>query len=169
MSASNGQAESPVQTTWLTTEQQQAWRTLISLVTRLPAALDTQLQRDSALTHFEYFVLSALSEVPDHKLQLSLLAQQANASLSRLSHVVTKMEKAGWVKREVIRGSRGSNAVLTDAGMSKVVEAAPGHVRLVQALVFEGLDDSQVAQLSALSAAMVDQLDKGIAGGLGKA
>lgn len=50
-----------------------------------------------------------------------------------------------------------------------MIEAAPGHVRLVQALVFEGLDDSQVAQLSSLSAAMVEQLDKGIAGGLGKA
>ena len=169
MSGSNGQAESPLQTKWLTTEQQQAWRTLISLVTRLPAALDTQLQRDSALTHFEYFVLSALSEVPDHKLQLSLLAQQANASLSRLSHVVTKMEKAGWVKREVIRGSRGSNAVLTDEGMAKVVAAAPPHVASVQGLLFEGLDDRQVAQLSSLGTAMLTQLDKGIAAGLGKA
>lgn len=167
MSETHGQVEP--QPTWLTTEQQEAWRTLISLVTRLPAALDTQLQRDSALTHFEYFVLSALSEAPDRKLQLSLLASQANASLSRLSHVITKMEKAGWVKREVIRGSRGSNAVITDDGMAKVVAAAPGHVRLVQSLVFEGLDDTQVALLSALTSTMVAQLDKGIASGIGRA
>lgn len=91
MSEPTAQPDAQSQTKWLTAEQQEAWLTLIALVTRLPAALDTQLQRDSALTHFEYFVLAALSDAPDHKLQLSVLAQRANASLSRLSHVVTKM------------------------------------------------------------------------------
>ncbi|WP_234552468.1 MarR family winged helix-turn-helix transcriptional regulator [Rhodococcus qingshengii] len=169
MSEPTAQPDAQSQTKWLTAEQQEAWLTLIALVTRLPAALDTQLQRDSALTHFEYFVLAALSDAPDHKLQLSVLAQRANASLSRLSHVITKMEKAGWVKREVIRGSRGSNAVLTDEGMAKVVAAAPPHVASVQGLLFEGLDDRQVARLSSLGTAMLTQLDKGIAAGLGKA
>lgn len=169
MSEQTAQSDAQTRTKWLTGEQQEAWLTLIALVTRLPAALDAQLQRDSALTHFEYFVLAALSDAPDHKLQLSVLAQRANASLSRLSHVITKMEKADWVRREVIRGSRGSNAVLTDEGMAKVVDAAPSHVASVQALLFEGLDAVQVAQLSSLSNAMLTQLDKGIAQGLGKA
>ncbi|MDV7244093.1 MULTISPECIES: MarR family winged helix-turn-helix transcriptional regulator [Rhodococcus] len=157
------------ETRWLDTDQQQAWLTLIALVTRLPAALDAQLQRDSALTHFEYFVLASLSGEDNHRLQLSLLAQRANASLSRLSHVITKMEKAGWVRRESIRGSRGSDAVLTDAGMAKVVDAAPPHVESVRALVFDGLSTDQVRQLSELGSAMLTQLDKGIAAGTGRA
>lgn len=156
-------------TTWLTEAQQDAWRTLVSLITRLPAALDTQLQRDSDVTHFEYFVLAVLSESPDRRLRLSELACQANASLSRLSHVVTRLEKRGWVRRESVTGVRGAFAVLTDDGMAKVVEAAPGHVTTVQALVFEGLDDTQVTQLQALGTALVAQLDKGIAAGTGKA
>ena len=45
-------------TRWLDDEQQRAWRALISVAMRLPAALDTQLQRDHGLTHFEYYVLS---------------------------------------------------------------------------------------------------------------
>lgn len=154
---------------WLTDSQQEAWRSLVAIVTRLPAALDTQLQRDSSLTHFDYFVLSVLSEDPNRRIQLRDLAKFANASLSRLSHVVTKLEKAGWVRRESIEGSRGSYAVLTDAGMDKVVEAAPGHVATVQALLFEGLDDDEVARLGALSSVMLTQLDKGIAEGTGKA
>lgn len=154
---------------WLTDEQQAAWRSLVAIVTRLPAALDTQLQRDSSLTHFDYFVLSGLSENPDRRVQLRDLATYANASLSRLSHVVTKLERAGWVKRESIAGSRGSYAVLTDAGMDKVLEAAPGHVATVQALVFEGLADDQVARLGELSAVLLEQLDRGIADGLGRA
>ncbi|WP_430332764.1 MarR family winged helix-turn-helix transcriptional regulator [Rhodococcus sp. ACT016] len=162
-------AQDSTGTKWLTDAQQDAWRALVSLVTRLPAALDTQLQRDSDLTHFEYFVLAVLSESPDRRLRLSELAGQANASLSRLSHVVTRLEKRGWVRRESVAGTRGAFAVLTDDGMAKVVEAAPGHVDTVQALVFEGLDDDQVAQLSALGKALVVQLDKGIAAGTGKA
>ncbi len=65
-------------------------------------------------------------------------------------------------------GTRGAFAVLTDEGYDKVVEAAPGHVATVQALVFEGLDDKQVMQLSTLGKALVDQLDRGIAAGTGK-
>ncbi|MFD4468916.1 MarR family winged helix-turn-helix transcriptional regulator [Rhodococcus sp. NPDC058505] len=154
---------------WLTDEQQRAWRELVALTTRLPAALDTQLQRDAKLTHFEYFVLAVLSEAPKRRLQLSVLATAANASLSRLSHVITKMEKAGWVRRKAIVGARGSFAVLTAAGHAKVAEAAPGHVETVQALVFDGLDDDQVRELIALGKTMVTQLDSAIAEGTGKA
>lgn len=154
---------------WLTEAQQKAWRSLVALVTRLPAALDAQLQRDSQLTHFDYFVLATVSENPQRRIQLRDLAEYANASLSRLSHVVTKLEKAGWVRRESIPGSRGSYAVLTDSGMAKVVESAPGHVGTVQALVFEGVTDAEVEQLSTLSATLLAQLDKGIAAGTGHA
>lgn len=165
----SGNPDSPDSPRWLDENQQRAWRSLVAIVTRLPAALDTQMQRDSNLTHFDYFVLSGLSEDPNRRIQLRDLAKYANASLSRLSHVVTKLEKAGWVRRESIEGSRGSYAVLTDAGMSKVVESAPGHVATVQALLFEGLDTEEVRQLDALSRVMLTQLDKGIAEGTGKA
>ncbi|TFI45191.1 MarR family transcriptional regulator [Rhodococcus sp. 1R11] len=154
---------------WLTESQQEAWRALVALVTRLPAALDAQLQRDSQLTHFDYFVLAVVSENPQRRIQLRDLAEYANASLSRLSHVVTKLEKAGWVRRESIPGSRGSYAVLTDAGMEKVVASAPGHVETVQALIFDGLSDAEVGQLSTLSTTLLTQLDKGIAAGTGQA
>ena len=156
-------------TEWLTASQQRAWRKLVALITRLPAALDTQLQRDSALTHFDYSVLAELSEAPGRRLRLSELAQLSNASLSRLSHVVTKLENAGCVRRQSVPGTRGSYAVLTDAGMTKLVEAAPGHVATVQALVFRGLDDEQVAALTELGTALLGQLDRGIAAGTGKA
>ncbi|WP_072688590.1 MarR family winged helix-turn-helix transcriptional regulator [Rhodococcus marinonascens] len=169
MSGNDEARSAHTDTRWLDEEQQDAWLTLIALVTRLPAALDTQLQRDSTLTHFEYFVLASLSGESDRRLQLSLLGRRANASLSRLSHVITKMEKAGWVRRESIRGGRGCDAVLTDEGKAKVVEAAPAHVETVRSLIFDGLSADQVHQLSELSGAMLTQLDKGIASGTGNA
>ncbi|WP_084484691.1 MarR family winged helix-turn-helix transcriptional regulator [Nocardia anaemiae] len=127
-------------------------------MTRLPGALDTHLQRESGVTHFEYWVLTLLSEEPGHRLQMSELAHKANASLSRLSHVVSKLERMGWAQRSATTGRRGVQAVLTDDGYSKIVEAAPGYLEAVRQLVFDGLDAAQTAQLADLSELLVRQL-----------
>ncbi|MEU0507281.1 MarR family transcriptional regulator [Nocardia sp. NPDC005998] len=127
-------------------------------MTRLPGALDTQLQRESGLTHFEYWVLTLLSEEPGHRLQMSELAHKANASLSRLSHVVSKLERMGWAQRSATTGRRGVHAVLTDDGYSKVVEAAPGYLDAVRQFVFDGLEAGQTTQLADLSELLATQL-----------
>lgn len=149
-------------TDWLDPQEQRAWRAVIALSMRLPAALDTQLQRDSGITHFEYFVLAVLSESPDRRLRHSELALRANASLSRLSHVVGKLEKRGLVERIAATGGRGSVAVLTDDGFAKLEQSAAGHVETVRALVFDGLTNDQVEQLIPLGEAMIGQLDRTI-------
>lgn len=151
-------------TKWLDPVEQRAWRAIVALMTRLPGALDTQLQRESGVTHFEYWVLTLLSEEPGHRLQMSELAHKANASLSRLSHVVSKLERLGWAQRSVTAGRRGVHAVLTDDGYRKVVEAAPGYLEAVRHLVFDGLDEAQTAQVAELgellAARLADALDR---------
>ncbi len=130
--------------------------------------MDTQLQRESGVTHFEYLVMALLTEEPGHRLQLSELAFKANASLSRLSHVVTKLERLGWAQRETVRGRRGAHAVLTDAGYRKVQDTAPGYLDAVRALVFDGLDDARTAELVELGELLVAQLDAGLIRGIGR-
>ena len=133
---------------WLTDEQQQAWRRLVTVLFKVPAAMEAQLQRDAGLTHMGYLVLSALSEREDRRLPMSKLAKQATASLSRLSHVVARLEAQGWVRRERNpEDGRVQIAVLTDAGYAKVVDAAPGHAEAVQQLIFDRLTPTQVRQL----------------------
>ncbi|MBF6439046.1 MarR family transcriptional regulator [Nocardia cyriacigeorgica] len=145
-------------TKWLNPVEQRAWRAIVALMTRLPGTLDTQLQREAGLTHFEFWVLSLLSEEPGHQLQMSELAHRANASLSRLSHVVSKLERMGWAERTVTAGRRGVQAVLTDDGYTKVVEAAPGYLDAIRSLVFDGLDAGQISTLADLGEAMATQL-----------
>jgi DNA-binding MarR family transcriptional regulator len=145
-------------TKWLDPVEQRAWRAIVALMTRLPGALDTQLQRESGVTHFEYWVLTLLSEEPGHRLQMSELAHKANASLSRLSHVVSKLERMGWAQRSATAGRRGVHAVLTDDGYLKVVEAAPGYLAAVRHLVFDGLDDAQKAQAAELGELLAERL-----------
>jgi DNA-binding MarR family transcriptional regulator len=134
---------------WLTDEQQQAWRRFVEVLVKVPAALEAQLQRDAGLTHMGYMVLFTLSEREDRGLAMSKLAKFTSASLSRLSHVVARLEAQGWVRRERDpEDGRVQIAVLTDAGYAKVVESAPGHAEAVQQLVFDRLTPAQVRQLA---------------------
>ena len=134
---------------WLDDDEQQVWRRLIGVVLTLPAALEQQLQRDAGISHFEYWVMALLSEAPERRMKLSQLAATANASLSRLSHVITRLQRRGWVSREPCpEDARATYAVLTDAGWDKVVATAPGHVERVRSIVFDGLDRATAAELA---------------------
>jgi DNA-binding MarR family transcriptional regulator len=144
---------------WLTDEEQRAWRRLGAVTMLLPAALESQLQRDAGITHFGYWVLAMLSESPGRSRRMSELAALAHGSQSRLSHLVSKLEERGWVRRErVDDDGRGYVAVLTDEGYDMVVATAPSHVAEVRRLVFDVLTPEQVMALDEICAAMVDRL-----------
>jgi DNA-binding MarR family transcriptional regulator len=133
---------------------------LVSVLELLPNALDTQLRRDAGLMHFEYFVLTMLSEAPKRTLRMSALAAQTNATPPRLSHVVKRLEDRGLVERiPCPEDSRATNARLTRAGWRKVQQAAPGHVAAVRENVIDALTSEQVDQLAAIAEAILGRLD----------
>nr|WP_084699510.1 MarR family transcriptional regulator [Actinoplanes globisporus] len=135
---------------------------LAALLMRLPGALDAQLQRDAALTHFEYLVLSGLSMAPERTMRMSDLAVAAEGSLPRLSQVVSRLEKRGWVRRfPDPADGRVTLAVLTDEGYAKVVAAAPGHVEAVRQLVFDPLTKPQRRQLREIARRIMGAVDPG--------
>jgi DNA-binding MarR family transcriptional regulator len=147
-------------TRWLTEEELTTWVRLVAFTELLPGALDSQLRRDSELSHFEYLVLAMLSEAPVRTLQMSALAQRTNATLPRLSHVVRRLEERGFVERRACPGDgRATNATLTDAGWDKIVASAPGHVEHVRRIVFDALTPEQVTQLDEIAAAVLTHLD----------
>lgn len=133
---------------WLDEEERRAWLGLIAIMRRLEHALDTQL-REEGLTHFEYGVMAALSEAPQRELRMSALAAYAEGSLSRLSQVVARLERKGYIhRRPDPADGRYTLATLTDEGHQKMVSAAPGHVAEVRRLVFDPLTKAQVKQLT---------------------
>ncbi|WP_237047726.1 MarR family winged helix-turn-helix transcriptional regulator [Lentzea guizhouensis] len=145
---------------WLTASQRLAWLDMVRVLTRLPATLEAQLERDAGLTFFEYHVLSMLSEIPSHTLRLSRLAQLTSSSLSRLSNVVKRLEGRGLLAREPDpHDRRASCAVLTEAGMAAVERAAPGHVAVVRELVVDPLEAEQLSQLHAAHERILSRLD----------
>ncbi len=147
-------------TRWLDADELVTWKRLVAVVELLPGVLDAQLRRDSGLTHFEYFVLAMLSEAPERTLRMTNLAQRTNATLTRLSHVVRRLEDRGLVERFPCReDGRATNARLTGTGWDAVVAAAPGHVATVRAEVIDALTPEQVDQLSQIAEAVLRRLD----------
>ena len=117
---------------WLDEQQQQTWRSWLTVSELLPRTLDTQLQRDAGISHAAYVVLAMLSESPTRSRRMSDLARRANQSQSRLSHTIARLEERGWVRRERSReDGRGNLALLTEAGLDVVRSVAPGHVDAV--------------------------------------
>lgn len=145
---------------WLDDEEQQTWLALVSVLIRLPAALDAQLQRDAGISHFEYQVLAGLSMSPGHTLRMSDLAGFADSSLSRLSQVVSRLERRGWVHREPDPADgRYTLAVLSEDGWAKVVQTAPGHVEAVRTHVFDPLTRAQQRQLREIGRRVMRTID----------
>ena len=139
-------------TRWLTDEELSSWMPFIGVVLRLGAALDSQLQRDSELTHFDYLCLAMLSEHADHTTSMSELAGRTNSSLSRLSHVISKLERRGFVSRCRSEISKRVTMVrMTEEGYAVLVAAAPGHVETVRSLVFDGLAPEDVEALGRIT------------------
>jgi DNA-binding MarR family transcriptional regulator len=102
-----------------------------------------------------------LSESDDRTLRMSDLAARANASLSRLSHVISKLERRGWVERLPSPDSRRVTLVrLTDDGWKVLVAAAPGHVENVRSLVFDDLSRDDVAALHRIAGHIVDRIEQ---------
>ncbi|MFY1697406.1 MarR family transcriptional regulator [Solwaraspora sp. WMMD791] len=145
---------------WLDKEELETWFALVGVLARLPGALDRQLQRDAGISHFEYQVMAALSETPERTMRMSRLAMIADGSLSRLSQVVTRLEKRGWVSRAPDpTDGRYTLATLTDAGWDKLVATAPGHVAEVRRLVFDPITKAQSRQLRDIGRRITTTID----------
>jgi DNA-binding MarR family transcriptional regulator len=111
------------------------------------------------MPHTYYEILVALSEAPGRTLRMNQLADVCHSSRSRLSHAVSRLEEAGWVRRESCpTDKRGALAVMTEAGFAAIESAAPGHVEGVRRHVFDVLTPEQVRQLGEISTALRENL-----------
>ena len=145
---------------WLDPKEMDTWLSLWSVLEWLPGRLDAQLREDAGLSLAEYNALSQISQTPDASIRLSELAVVANMKLPHLSRVITRLEKAGWVRRipDPANG-RYTLAQLTEDGTAKVADAAPGHVEAVRRYVFDQLSPEQIDALGETAASIVAAVD----------
>lgn len=139
-----------------------AWLGLIAVAQLLPVALDAQLRRDADLTHFEFMVLTVLRFAPESTLPMTALADATNATLSRLSHVCSRLENRDIVARfQSAEDRRATNVRLTAIGRRRLIRAIPEHVATVRRLVIDVLTPAQLDALAEITGIIRAQLDDG--------
>ncbi|MDO5032169.1 MarR family winged helix-turn-helix transcriptional regulator [Corynebacterium sp.] len=145
---------------WLDEDELSAFVSLMSVSIRLTNVLDAQLRDDAGLSFFEYTVLSRLSEAENREMRMRDLALTANGSLSRLSQVVSRLEKQGWVSRHPDpHDGRTTIAQLSDAGWQKVLATAPGHAAQARRSVVDNLSHEQICQLHEINRRIIEAIE----------
>jgi DNA-binding MarR family transcriptional regulator len=141
-------------------EEVAAWRAIAQVMHRLRWALECQLERDADLSFVEYHTLARLSEEPGHTLRMSELAVVTNQSLSRLSHLVKRLESRGLLRRETdAADGRFTNAILTNEGYARLAASAPAHAETVRALVIDAFSAPELQQLREASERILARIE----------
>jgi DNA-binding MarR family transcriptional regulator len=134
-----------------------AWRSLLRAHATLMRQLETDLERETGLALADFDVLAQLA-VAGGELRMTELAAQALISRSGMTRRVTRLVDKGLVRRaNADADARGVVVGLTDAGVARLTETAPVHVRRVSELFVAQLDDQELAVLeSALDKVTID-------------
>ena len=148
---------------WLDSEEQGSWRAYVMGTELLQHQLDRELREEHEISFTEYEVLVRLSETEDRRMRMALLAESMSHSRSRVTHTIARMEEADFVRRQPCESDgRGVEAVLTEDGHRKLVEAAPTHVRGVRKHLVDIASREDFAALGRIFNEVSDRLLKGM-------
>jgi len=134
-----------------------AWRSLLRAHATLMRQLETELEQQTGLALADYDVLAQLA-IADGELRMTELANRALISRSGMTRRVARLVDEGLVRRaDAGADGRGVVVALTDAGVARLAETVPAHVRGIAEYFVSRLDDQELAVLeSALDKVKVD-------------
>jgi DNA-binding MarR family transcriptional regulator len=135
----------------------EAWQALIRAHATLMRQLANDLVEEVGLTLGDFDVLAQLGQAGG-ELRISELAAQAYSSRSGMTRRIDRLVDEGLVTRANSKiDGRGVVVALTAAGVDRLAEAAPVHLRRVSELFVERLSDVELAILArALEKVCVD-------------
>jgi DNA-binding MarR family transcriptional regulator len=135
----------------------EAWSSMLRAHASLMRRLDTDLVRETGLPLADFDVLAQLARAHG-ELRMTELAERALISRSGMTRRVARLVDEGLVRRaNAGTDARGVVVALTDAGVARLAETAPVHVRGIADLFVAKLDDQELALLErALSKVIVD-------------
>jgi DNA-binding MarR family transcriptional regulator len=140
-----------VTTTVPDADQLAAWRLFLRAQAHLSRVLEAELLAEHGLPLASYDVLVQLAEAPGRRLRMTELADRVLLSRSGLTRLVDRLEKDGLVERQACPGdARGTHAVLTEAGLTRLRSASPTHLRGISEHVTEVLSPDELDQLGRL-------------------
>ncbi|MCO1577641.1 MarR family transcriptional regulator [Crossiella sp. SN42] len=144
---------------WLSEAELRTWITFVEATHLLERRLEHQLQTDGGLSHAQYDVLTTLSATPGQRMRMTELAGRTVVSKSGLTYQVSRLERAGLVRREsCATDERGVVAVLTEAGQRLLDKIAPGHVDTVRDYLIDLMTAEERAVLERVMSAVRERV-----------
>src|SRR6266850_7516423 len=120
-----------------------AWGSLLRAHATLMRRLDTDLERETGLSLADYDALAQLA-IAHGELRMTELANRALISRSGMTRRVARLVEEGLVRRsEANADGRGVLVALTDAGVARLAESLPAHVRGIAEHFVSRLDDQE--------------------------
>jgi len=110
-----------------------AWRAFLFAQAAVLRELETDLVAEQRISLGEYDALVQLAIPEDRRLRMSELAERLVISRSGVTRLVDRLENQGLVVRSLCApDGRGAYAVLTEAGLLRLRDAVPSHLRHVE-------------------------------------
>jgi DNA-binding MarR family transcriptional regulator len=135
----------------------EAWSSLLRAHATLMRRLEVDLAQETGLALADFDVLAQLANAGG-ELRMTELAGRALISRSGMTRRVARLVDEGLVRRaDADADARAVVVALTDAGVARLRETAPVHLRGVAELFVAQLDDHELAVLKgALDKVIVD-------------
>jgi DNA-binding MarR family transcriptional regulator len=151
-----------------------AWRAFLFAQAAVLRELETELVADEQLSLGEYDALTQLAIPEDRRLRMGELADRLVISRSGVTRLVDRLEAQGLVVRSTCTpDGRGAYAVLTSAGLARLRDAVPTHLRHVDEHFLSLLTPDELEVIEAAMTAVaratgrcIAQLTSGLAGRL---
>jgi DNA-binding MarR family transcriptional regulator len=133
----------------LRADQLAAYLSMHEVSSILQHAVEQQLKADGDLTNPQFQILARLRSAPNQRLRMTDLADGLVYSRSGLTYQAAQLEKAGLVTRAPGEDDeRSVTLTLTAAGQDRLAAVFPGHIEVVQRLMFDGMSADDIAALT---------------------
>jgi DNA-binding MarR family transcriptional regulator len=128
-----------------------AFSGLLEAHATLTRELSAALVAMHGLTLNDYGCLLLLSRSGDEGMRRIDLANELQLSPSGITRLLDRLEDQGLVGKGACKeDARVSYAILTDAGLDKLKQAAPGHIADIDRRLSDVLDEDEMKTLSEL-------------------
>jgi DNA-binding MarR family transcriptional regulator len=135
-----------------------AWRAFLRAHATVVRELERELQAEQGMALTDYDVLVQLAGADGRRLRMSELADRLLLSRSGVTRLVDRLVAAGMVERLTCDDDRrGQWASLTDAGLQRLRDATPTHLRGVAEHFLDRLSPEELGSLEGALGRVVDE------------
>lgn len=128
-----------------------AYFALIEVTSLLRHAVEEQLKEAGDLSYVQFQLLARLGDAPDGSHSMTELADGVVYSRSGLTYQAGLLERAGLVtRRPSPDDERAVMVTITEAGRERLARVFPGHIEILNRMLFDTLSAAETRELGAL-------------------